>query len=90
MSTYPDHPKSDPAIEALAEWRRLGDLDDSMQQYCLAAGRPFPDGLAAKFWQDAVSHVKPTTVIGALALLEECIEGAEQPELLRNAIAFLR
>jgi hypothetical protein len=55
-----------------------------------AAGRPFPDGLAAKFWQDVVSHASPTTLPGAIALIEECIDGAEQPDVLENAIAFLK
>jgi hypothetical protein len=61
-----------------------------VQQDCLAAGRPFPDGLAAKFWQDVVSHASPTTLLGAIALIEECIDGAEQPDVLENAIAFLK
>ena len=82
--------ESDPAIDALAEWRRLADIDGRIQQDCLAAGRPFPDGQAYKFWRNVVSHAKPTTVAGAIALFKECIEGAEQPDVLENAIAFLK
>jgi hypothetical protein len=89
MSTYPDS-KSDPALEALAEFRRLADLDDEMQKYCLTVDRPWPEGLAGKFWSDVVVHTKPTTIGGVIALIEECVDGAEQPDLLENALAFLR
>lgn len=66
-------PQPDPAIAALAEWRRLSDAGDS--------------DAASRFWSDVVWKAKPNSLDGAIALMEEAADDLD-PELA-NVLEFL-
>src|SRR5215213_7497391 len=73
----------DPAIGAIAEYRRML---RAFPAESILPGEPDP---TQSYWSANVATTKPTTLAGAIALLEEAVKD-DALELVPNVIAWLR